>query len=524
MPALAVTAEFLGAMSKLQKRQQKKVLAFFDKWKADSKSAAINFEKIHNMRDERVRTVRIDQKYRAVMLHPNEGDTYVLVWVDNHDEAMDWAKNKEFGVNPATGAFQIINVDHVQALVESVSTDSTEQLFACSDDDLLAVGVPSVLIKSIRSLQSADDIQQLTGVLPDEIVESLFWLADGTPVAEVMEDLQSRNAAKSGDSSMESAIDNDNSKRRVVRIQSMDELEAMLDAPLDKWRVFLHPVQADVASRQFSGPALVTGTAGTGKTVVAIHRTRHLLRTCFTAENDRVLFTTYTTNLADNLRSLLNDFCGDESCRLDVRNLDSWAVGFLAEHGQEVSIATDDDVSQAWDLAAMEEDCPVDAMFLRDEWSFACDKGMTSSKDAYLALPRIGRPQRLDQIKKAKIWNAFEACHRNLELAGKSSWADIADRARRLVEKPIYRSIVVDEAQDFSGPSWRLIRSLVEPGNNDLFLVGDKYQRIYGGGVDLSSCGIDVKGRTSVLRVNYRTTEQIQSWACLLYTSDAADE
>ena len=121
MPQLAMTDDFLAAMAKLPKAKQKKVREFTKKWHADPKSNAINYEKINNVRDSRVRTVRIDQQYRAVVLHPDDGDVYVLVWVDNHDEAMDWARNKEFGVNPATGAFQIINVDEVQKMVDEVS-------------------------------------------------------------------------------------------------------------------------------------------------------------------------------------------------------------------------------------------------------------------------------------------------------------------------------------------------------------------------------------------------------------------
>src|SRR3954462_10833571 len=102
-PTVAIASEFLDAFADLPRAQQKKVREFTEKFKANPKSSAINYEKIRGVKDDKVRTVRIDQKYRAIVLHPDDGEVYVLVWVDNHDEAMDWAKNRTFDVNPTTG-------------------------------------------------------------------------------------------------------------------------------------------------------------------------------------------------------------------------------------------------------------------------------------------------------------------------------------------------------------------------------------------------------------------------------------
>src|SRR3954463_14543316 len=110
MPTVAIGDDFLDAFARLPRPQQRKVREFTAKFKANPKSAAINYEKINGVRDDKVRTVRIDEKYRAVILHPEKGEVYVLVWVDNHDEAMDWASNRLFEVNPSTGSLQVINV------------------------------------------------------------------------------------------------------------------------------------------------------------------------------------------------------------------------------------------------------------------------------------------------------------------------------------------------------------------------------------------------------------------------------
>lgn len=519
MPNIAMATTFLEAMYKLPKQQKKRVFDFLRKWHADPKAAAINYEKIHNMRDDRVRTVRIDQKYRAVMLHPDDGDTYVLVWVDNHDESMDWARNKQFEINPATGAFQIINVDEVERVVEQAQQEletnsESTQIFECSDEDLILFGLPEVLVPSVRAIRSKSDILKLAGVLTEEVLEALCWLAEGMPHQEIWEAIGGASAGESeAPPTLEESLDNANSRRRVVRIKSIDDFEKVLDAPLEKWRVYLHPSQQKLVRADFAGPALVTGGAGTGKTVVAIHRAKHLLETVFTDESDRILFTTYTANLANNIRSLLRELCGANADRIDVLHLDSWAVRRLRENGTSVKIADQDDINQTWDIVGMEEPCPFDAIFLKGEYDYAVKSMGVSSKSEYFSLKRTGRPHSLDRLQKSNIWELFSMFTRTLESNGLWRWEDVVNRAADLVVDSPYRAVIVDEAQDFIGPSWRLIWKLAAEGENDLFLVGDERQRIYGRPTSLLACGVDVGNRTKTLKINYRTTEQIQSWA-----------
>ena len=115
MPTVAPATEFFDAFADLPRAQQKKVREFSAKFLANPASAAIHNEKIRDVKDDKVRTVRIDQKYPAVVLHPEQGDVHILVWVDNHDKTMAWARNRVFEVNPATGAIQVVSLDHVPA-------------------------------------------------------------------------------------------------------------------------------------------------------------------------------------------------------------------------------------------------------------------------------------------------------------------------------------------------------------------------------------------------------------------------
>src|SRR5436189_2641034 len=136
-PTVAIGSDFLEAFARVPRAQQRKVRDFTEKFKANPRSAAINYEKIHGVKDDKVRTVRIDQKYRAVVLHPAEGEVYVLVWVDNHDEAMDWARKRTFEVNPHTGALQVVNVTEAERAVPADAGKKPAGLFASFGDDVL---------------------------------------------------------------------------------------------------------------------------------------------------------------------------------------------------------------------------------------------------------------------------------------------------------------------------------------------------------------------------------------------------
>ncbi len=96
MPRVAISTDFLTALAQTPRAQQKKVRTFVTRFQLDPTAASINYEPIQGARDDRVRTVRIDLAYRAVVLHPDTGDIYVLLWIDHHDEAMAWARNKRF--------------------------------------------------------------------------------------------------------------------------------------------------------------------------------------------------------------------------------------------------------------------------------------------------------------------------------------------------------------------------------------------------------------------------------------------
>jgi AAA domain/UvrD-like helicase C-terminal domain len=520
LPTVAIASEFLDAFANLPRAQQKKVRAFTEKFKADPTSTAINYEKIHGVKDEKVRTVRIDQKYRAIVLHPDSGNAFILVWVDNHDEAMDWAKNRVFEVNPVTGSLQVVSVQEIERAI-APSPKGTERtgLFAAHDDDvLLSFGVPAVLLPSVRAVRSITELVTLGKHLPAEADEALLWLAEGIPPEEVREAVAAPARLKVDPADLAAALEHPDTKRRFVTIHTDDELAAMLEAPLDKWRVFLHPSQQRLVSRSYSGPARVLGGAGTGKTVVAIHRARYLASKVFADPSDRILFTTYTGNLAENIEVTLKTFCGPERERIEVVHLHAWAVRLLRNQGHDKDIASADEIESCWNEAvALSGITEFDPAFLRKEWEAVVLANNIETLDAYLKVSRLGRGKTLTRPQRGQLWVVFQKYRQVLERRHRLDWLSLIRQVRLMLEsgqtKPPYRTVLVDEAQDFHAEEWRLIRALVPKGANDLFLVGDAHQRIYGQRVSLSRCGISIQGRSSLLRINYRTTEQIRAWA-----------
>jgi superfamily I DNA/RNA helicase len=531
MPIVALADEFLEAFARLPRAKQRKVQQFLEKFRANPRSPGINYEKIHAAKDDRVRTVRIDQQYRAVVLHPDQGDVYVLAWVDNHDEAMDWAGRRTFAVNPATGALQVVNVQAAEAAAESTPRRGRQPglLDAFGDEVLVSLGVPEALLPAVRVVQNAQALQAVSRHLPAEAAEALHWLAEGIPVEEVHEAVAAPDAGRVDTTDLVTALQHPDSRRRFVTVESEQDLESILEAPLAKWRLFLHPSQERLVKKQFSGPARVTGGPGTGKTVVAMHRARHLATKVFTAPGDRVLFTTYTTNLAQNIEELLASLCGPDAGRIEVANLHAWAVRFLRDQGIGVEVASSDDQDACWGAAlARHPSDEWDEGFLRQEWEQVVQANDITTLPAYLQVARTGRGRTLTRPQRGRLWQVFEAYRDGLKDRNRQEWVQVIRTARRVLEqrRPAlpYRAVVVDESQDLHPEEWRLIRAVVPEGANDLFMVGDSLQRIYGRRVVLRDCGIAVTGRSSTLRINYRTTEQIRAWAVALASGREADD
>ena len=252
-------------------------------------------------------------------------------------------------------------------------------------------------------------------------------------------------------------------------------------------------------------------------------------REVFTKSTDRILFTTFTKNLAANIRANLKSLCGAEFERIEVINLHAWAFDFLKSQGIAPMIASDDEVADCWRNAFSAigtGDWPES--FFHSEWERVVQAQGLMTRDDYLRASRTGQTVRLTRPQRAVVWEVLDEFRRNLTALGKWTWIDLIQQTRLYLSNTNpalpFRAVIVDETQDWHAEDLRLIRQIVPAGPNDLFLVGDAHQRIYGKPVTLSQCGINIRGRSSKLRINYRTSEEIRNWSIRVLTDRAIDD
>ena len=533
-----MASDFLTAFSRIPRKQQAKVLDFVNKFRTNPTLPGINYEKIEKWKDPKLRSVRIDQAYRGVVLKPEVGNVYVLLWVDHHDKAYQWAQNKVYHIHPETGGLQVVDVEEAQIEEKTQAADAEieeQGLFAgVRDRHLLKLGVPEILLPVVRRIKTEEDLDRVADKFPQEASEALYLLAAGYSVEETLRELEKSEVPATIDTDdFEKALENADSKRRFFVVDDELELAAILNAPLEKWRVFLHPSQRKLVERNWNGPVRVLGGAGTGKTVAAMHRAKWLAQNVFTGGNDRILFTTFTRNLAADIRENLAKIFADEALgRIEVVNLDKWVSDFLRRNGYSSEIDYGKRTGPLWQRALdfAPPESGLAPSFYREEWERIIQPQGVSSLEEYMKAPRVGRGVRVSRSSRKAIWPVFEEYRLQLNEHGLKEADDAMRDARLLLHSKgdilPYRTIIVDEAQDMGVQAFKLIRQMIPGGDreNDLFIVGDAHQRIYRHKVVLGQCGINIRGRSKKLRINYRTTEETRKWAVSLLTGISIDD
>lgn len=534
MARIAISKDYFPAYARLPRKAQRKADEFLVKFQRDSTSAAIHLEPLHRMADPQIRSARIGDDYRLILRAPEAGDVFLLLYADHHDEAYRWAATKQTAVHPATGSLQIFDAElatrAITATEAAPQPDGPAELFAAlTDDEIFLAGVPRPLLPSVRAVTSEDELDLLLPHLPQEASEVLTGVAAGLTLDAALEEVLGRVKPPAGaptpapvdTTDVAAALERETSQRQFRLLDGSLDLDAALRHPLDVWRVFLHPRQKRLAEARTKGPVRLLGGAGTGKTVVALHRAAFLVREVFTKPDDRVLFTTFTVNLALDLRAQLAKLLEpDQLARVEVVNLDRWAAQYLRSRGRVVRIAGESDQTTmfrgAYEVYGPDEHT-LD--FCRAEWREVVQEQGLATEEEYVLAVRRHRGVPLGRVERRKIWRVLAAYRSALEDGGFLEIGDVLRAARAELQAAggptRYASVVVDETQDLSADALRLVRAIAGPERpDDLFLVGDAHQRIYGRPVSLSSCGIQVRGRRSqTLRLNYRTTGAICRWS-----------
>jgi superfamily I DNA/RNA helicase len=299
-----------------------------------------------------------------------------------------------------------------------------------------------------------------------------------------------------------------------------------LEGGLAAWRVFLHPSQSRLVRTDAKGAMKIGGGPGTGKTVVALHRARWLAET-LASDARPVLVTTFSTPLARQLEPRLHELCADAPHlrqRIVVMGTTRLAQELLREAARPNRLLTE--LDEAWATALTHDGANRGRSFYECERVEVVARRGVRSEAEYLQAKRTGLHVRLTRPERAEVWRVLAAFEAALVAQGGGDDLALALAAAQAVDSGAaprpYAAIVCDEAQDLGAGELRLLAALArEPSGaslrpNSLTLTGDAYQRLYRAPVPLMDCGIDVRGRSRILRINYRTTEAIRAAAVQL--------
>lgn len=513
---------FFGALTKLQPNIQAKVNQLVLKFQTNPKSPGLNFEKLNAVKDKNMRSIRVDQAYRVILSAPEEGNVYLFLWVDHHDKAYDWAFSHQCKVNPNTGSIQLYSTQTEVAEFDVAASDKQKALFdELKDRQLLKLGVPDEQLELVRGIKSEIDLDRAQDLLPREAYEALFFYFAGESYESILLERELQEAETFDTANFTEALDRLQSMARFVVPENETELSEMLNASVEKWRVFLHPSQRKLANGVKNGAVRVLGGAGTGKTVVAMHRAKWLANNV-ASDECKVLFTTFTKNLAVDINKNLESICDEQAKKnIEVINLDQWVQRFLRKQSYDYEVIFDESVlEEFWKKALSEKPSEIafSDSFFKEEWQRVIQPQGIKTLNDYKKASRIGRGTRLNREQRLAIWPVFEEYRHQLNRARFKEVDDAYRDAAELISNQNidlpYCAVVVDEAQDMGTQAFHLLRAVVPEGENDLFIVGDAHQRIYGRNkVVLGRCGINIRGRSKKLKINYRTTDEIRRWA-----------
>ncbi|SFJ58750.1 restriction endonuclease [Thermoflavimicrobium dichotomicum] len=530
MGIVAIQDTFLDSFSQLPKTEQIRAKKVIDALRGSERNQ-LKIERMKGSLDPKVHMIRVSPFYRMIVVRPEHEDVTLLVWIDRDEEAYRWAQRKRFVINKYTGSLQMwTSIDTVPEINEKPG------LFAnYTDHQLLRLGVPEDQLSLLRSVTTEQEFRKYKRDLPIDAFENLARLLNGTPYEKVLESVLEYKELERA-FSFEKAVTSGHSSRHIAVITDDEILKVMLDKPFERWRTFLHPDQRELVEKDYKGPVRVLGGAGTGKTVVVMHRAQQLVSKKLKPD-DRVLVTTYTPILANHIRSVLSTMCTEEEMeRVDVLPIDQLAKQIVEKvYDITVKMVDKEDarVKSLWKEAAQNFGwAEEDLAFLKSEYHWVIQQGGAETWQEYLSTSRTGRKKRISRAQKKKVWDTAMWFRQKMEEKGLYESVDVLRKARIwLEENPDrytyrYRSAIIDEAQDFHPEAFKLIRALVPENENDLFIVGDAHQRIYSRQVVLSKCGIHVRGKRSKrLTVNYRTTEEIREKAIevINFTVDGLD-
>lgn len=519
---------FTDSLARLTGDEQKAVKTTAFDLQLDPANPGMSFHKLDKAKDKNFWSVRVNNDIRLIV-HRSAG-SLLLCYVNHHDKAYDWAERRKLETHPTTGAAQLVEIREtvkeivVPVYVQAETPKKTSQpakakakpIFeAVPDADLLSYGVPAEWLADVKKATD-ETLLALTEHLPAEASEALLELATGgkpSPPKPVVP--------------TKSPFEHPDAQRRFRVVTNVEELQRALDYPWEKWTIFLHPDQRQIVERDFNGPARVSGSAGTGKTIVALHRAAYLARK---EPNARVLLTTFSDPLANALQTRLKRLLGNEPRlgeRIDVHSLNAIGLRLYKAHVGPATVVSREVVRDLIKEAATAvPGHKFRLLFLLTEWDQVVDAWQLGSWESYRDVARLGRKTRLPEAQRKVLWAIFERVRAGLSSRKLTTLAHVFTSLATAVAKsknPVFDFAVVDESQDVGVAHLRFLAALGGGRPNSLFFAGDLGQRIFQQPFSWKALGVDIRGRSRTLRVNYRTSHQIRSQADRLLGSVVTD-
>ena len=512
---------FTDSLAKLTGEEQKAVKTTAFDLQINPAGSGKSFHKLDKAKDKNFWSVRVSSDIRLIV--HKTADNLLLCYVDHHDKAYAWAERRKLETHPTTGAAQLVEIRETIKEIEVPKYIEVKKpappkppLFATIPlAELLTYGVPEEWLDEVLAVNE-DTLLYLADKLPAEASEALLELATGgkpksAPIAKPEAD----------------PFEHPDAQRRFRVMTNVEELERALEFPWDKWTIFLHPAQRQLVEQEFSGPARTAGSAGTGKTIVALHRAVWLAKKYPDA---RVLLTTFSNPLADALYLRLRRLISNQPMlaeRLEIHSLDSIALRIGRAKFGKLSLASDEQIQTLLKTAAKDvTESRFTSNFLWDEWINVVDAWQLRAWEEYRDVKRLGRKTRLSEPQRKMLWAIFEKVREVLKSKSLLTRADLFAKITDQIlcdKNPPFDFSVVDEAQDIGVPELRFLAAMGGDRPDSLFFAGDLGQRIFRQPFSWKALGVDVRGRSITLRVNYRTSHQIRRQADRLLPPEISD-
>ena len=527
---ISVSPDFFPSVLQLEATEGKKVLKAVDRFSNDPNYPALNLHPVKSDAKNRLYTIRASDELRVLLVRLGE-NKWVAQESGHHDAIYSRAETGQFIIAFDGDHIGFYSTKPSEKKPHSKNFENSEKkpevgpvLRHWSDSELEEIGFTSLEVGLIRHCVDFDELLSLE--IPDSKIELAIDLLETTP-----EVYKARLSAppKLVEVSSSEVVPIETFTKHGTASGFSDffggvELGRILNEPIEKWMIFLHPQQKEIVDRVYAGPARIGGSAGTGKTVVALHRAASLAKK-YQGDNStpQILFTTFIKSLPPYFEKLYSQLPNSVPNSVRFIHVDGLANEICKMHGREIEIdakMTDELFTKAFSSVATASSAisqsKLGAKYVREEIDYVIRGRMVKSVEEYLGLERTGRKTALQPTLRKQVWRIHEKYR---DLKSKKNAFDFTDRmeialAYSQKSPALFRCAIIDEAQDLSLLSLRLIRNLVNGGKgkdleDGLLLVGDGAQRIYASCFTLSQAGLQVRGRSTILERNYRNTREI---------------